>query len=391
MRRPANSVQRAMELLPEGADVDHGVLGAAFLAAPYASFVLDWDGRILVCNRRAERLYCGQPDCDPEAMRGQLFAAYSRHSPDEMKQALRDGAAKGLMDVHMSSGHQAARGEATVFRVSLLRSAYFGHRLYLLTQDQLKVTADALASMNARRKEARDSFDRLSQAHLNLNETLLTVETFSRVASHDLRTPINTLTGLLELFPKKFGKNLPEGAFEYLDYMNKAVVQMKELTATFLEHAASTSLEIVAEPISVLSAVTGAQRKLEPEAALSNVSFETQGDDFTVMADPRLFQILLSNIFSNAVKYSDSSRELDLRAVLRPNFGNRGHLEIVDNGIGFKTDQMGDIFRPFFQISGDSEGSGVGLAICAEICKRHRWEISAEPNSDFGTTFRICF
>ena len=73
--------------------------------------------------------------------------------------ALRDGAARSSVELPMASAVRPGATRTTVFRVALLRSPVRGERLYLLTQDHLKATAEALGQMNQRRIEARERFN----------------------------------------------------------------------------------------------------------------------------------------------------------------------------------------------------------------------------------------
>lgn len=373
------------------ADVDEAVLGTAFLVSPYASFVLDWDGNILVCNRRAERLYHAGGAEHPDAMRGMAFAALTDHSQEEMTHLLRGGAAKGMLSIKMTGGAHLQTTLGTVFRVSLLRSATRGERLYLLTQDQLKSTAEALTKMNARRKEARDNLVRLETAHFELHQSLATMEAFAHAASHDLRTPLNTMSGLLELFSQKFTTDLPETAVEYLSYMSRAVEQMKGLTEDLLEHAKSTSSVVTAQPVSLREIVETTRDDMELALAECGASVSVEGEDFTIMAEPLLMQILVTNLLSNAVKFAHPDRRPDIVVTLGRGEATGGWLVVRDNGIGFPPERADDILKPFVRVSDDTPGSGIGLSTCAEVCRRHGWRIEAHSNGDDGAEFRISF
>ena len=117
--RGLNDVERALSLLPKDGDVDESVLAEAFLNSPYASFILDWSGRILVCNRRAERIFCPPDMAKPEAMRGLHLSALTNMSAAELKKLLRECAAKGSIAVPIQKSAQVQTRAMTLFQMSL--------------------------------------------------------------------------------------------------------------------------------------------------------------------------------------------------------------------------------------------------------------------------------
>ena len=375
--------------VPSFSDADLEVFGHAFLASPNASFVVEWNGDIAFANRRAERLF-GVNASQEE--RGNLpLHALTQHVDEDVKRLLKTGAASGSVSLAMKNSAGDPLPKDTVFRVSLLPSSTRGERLYLLTQDQIKSTADALAKMNTRRKEARDNLLRLETAHLELHQSLVSMEAFSRAASHDLRTPINTLLGMLELFEDKFGGALPEKGHEYLSVMSRAVGQMSKLTDDLLDHAKSTRPGISAEPIELAPIVTQVQADLDIAVKGASARIDVSGEGFAVMAEPLLLHVLISNILANALKYSAPDRILRVDVVMDPNAGKNGEIRIRDNGIGFEPDQAKLIFKPFQRLQNTIPGTGIGLSTCAEVCNRHGWDISATGQTGVGAEFVVTF
>lgn len=217
-------------MLPEDADVDAEVLGKAFLASPYVSFILDWDGRILVCNRRAERSFCPLSPPGSGALSGTCFSALTLWDRDDVVSGLRKGATAGSVCFPMASGNPAAPTRHTAFLASLLRSATRGERLILLTQDHLRLSADRLRQMNEMGGRLRGELHTAKDANVKLQETLLSMEAFAHAASHDLRTPINTMIGALQFFSDHYSAGLPDTAQEFLQHMGRAARQMDQLT-----------------------------------------------------------------------------------------------------------------------------------------------------------------
>lgn len=367
------------------------VMISAFVASPYASVVLDRKGQILVCNRRARQMFFTADSDDADITDGRPFHEFTRHTQFDLLEMLRSGAARGTVTLRMNDHRKARREIELVFRVTLLRSQKQGERLYLLTQDQLKASANALSNMNTRRKQARDNLLQLKAAHLELHQSLISLEAFSRAASHDLRTPLNTISGMLELFGSKFGENLPDNALQYLSVMARAVTQMSTLTDDLLDHAKSTSPEIAAERVDLENAVRQVCMDMDGAIQLVSGQVDIRGNSFDIMTEPLLLHVLVSNIVSNALKYRTPDRDPHIVIEFLPVAEGIGQMLICDNGVGFDQAQALDIFEPFRQLESDVDGSGIGLSTCAEICRRHGWEISARGHKGEGAEFVITF
>lgn len=383
-------LERAMSLLPKDADLDEDSLGRAYLAAPYASFILDWNGRILICNRRAERLYCPENLIGPDAMRGSLFSSLTHHTTETVNEMLRVGAAQGLLTVNMKGSKSDASPISSVFRITLLRSPNRGERLYLLTQDQLKTTADALSQMNARQKKTQEAMQRLQGAHLQMSEDLLKMEVFTRAASHDLRTPISTLAGLVELFSLRFGNALPQEAQEYLAHMERAVTNMTDLTHDLLDYAKSTDASVIHEAVDLETQIEIVRSEMQQAISTADAQTSVSGPEVILQCDPNFLRILLTNLLSNALKYRHPDRPLQVEFILDDSAGGPS-LAVKDNGIGFDPRLAQTIFQPFKRLETHVDGSGIGLSTCQEICRRHGWAIEATGHVGKGATFTIQF
>ncbi|MBT8153160.1 HAMP domain-containing histidine kinase [Epibacterium ulvae] len=378
--------------MPEGADVDETVLGTAFLVSPYASFILDWQGTILVCNRRAERSFCPPNIQDSENLRGASFCELTTLENAEVLLLLRKGAAAGHASLPMLPRAPGKPSEKAPFRVSLLRSATRGERLILLTQDQLKPTAEALTKMNLRRGELLKEVHNLKDDNHRLHEILLSMEAFAHAASHDLRTPINTLLGSLQFFGERYNENLPETAQEFLKVMMRAAHQMESLTAELLDHSVSTSAQIQFQEVEVSTALDEACADIRSELDACDGTIRITGDPkFQIHADPALLRLVLTNILSNAIKFRAPTRALEVDIEIQGSGKQYWSLSIKDNGVGFDPAESTRIFLPFHRANHDVEGTGIGLSTCAEICRRHNWIFTADSKPGNGAVFTVTF
>lgn len=367
------------------------LLASAYLASPYASFILDWNGRILVCNRRAERSFAPGVLPGSGALNGTCISSLTLLKPNHVIERLRHGTAHGLATLPMAGGFRTNGSPETEFRISLLRSDIQGERLILLTHDQLRITADSLRHMNELRSKLRSELRSAKEANLKLQEALLSMEAFAHAASHDLRTPINTLAGSLQFFSDHYAAGLPETAQEFLQHMTRATGQIDRLTTELLEHSVSTSAGINIQEIDVQDAVTEACESLVHELESCGGNIQVKGTGFRLHADPTLLHLILTNLLSNAIKYRHPERLLDVSIRMDGTERDQWELSISDNGTGFSQKDKHLILQPFHRAHREIEGSGIGLSTCAEICRRHNWKFVAEGEPGKGAVFTISF
>ncbi|WP_299376595.1 HAMP domain-containing sensor histidine kinase [uncultured Tateyamaria sp.] len=364
-------------------------LHAAIVNAPYASLLIDDAGRVVLINRRAKRQFAPTVDFEEYDGRDKYFSELTHQSVDEVRARLSAAASTARARFTMRTGRERKTPKTLDFHVALLPTPGRTRPLYHLTQDHLTSTVDALIAMNGRRLETQGKLTELEARHAALQQVMIATEAYAHTASHDLRTPLNTLSGLLQMFDVKFGADLPERAAEYLSYMSRAVEQMDKLTHDFLDHARSASVELEREPVDLVAQARTAVADLEADFEATGTSWEITGTANPVMAEPTLVRMLLSNLLTNSLKYRHPDRSGHIDITLTE--GDEGLVEMVvrDNGCGFDPGASEAIFLPFRRCNTDVEGTGIGLATCREVCRRHGWTITAQSDGETGATFTI--
>ena len=229
----------------------------------------------------------------------------------------------------------------------------------------------------------------LNQAFDRLEQALVRERQLTSNASHELRTPVTTLVA-----ETRWALDRPRTIEEYrrsLEVCARQSVRMKALVESLLTLARleAGSFPPVREAVSVRTLAEEVIGELKPLAAERRISVETDGEA-TVWADPVQLRILLSNLLSNAIRYSrphDSVRmsmtATDGRVVLR----------ITDTGPGLDPVFAARAFERFWRAdparSARDGGSGLGLAISKAIVEAHGGMIRFESAHDQGTTFLV--
>lgn len=235
---------------------------------------------------------------------------------------------------------------------------------------------------------------RQTQAHLQaqqLRNTLLTA------ISHDYRTPLATITSAASSLQGIDDARVNTAAHtildetEHLHRMTSNTLQMARLDT--LDTPLQASWESVEELCGV--ALAGARRR-HPERLIT----ATVPSSLPLLhCDPVLVVQLLDNLIENALCYSHSDQNVDLRAHLQD---GGVQLEVLDRGIGIPSEWLEKVFDPFFrvlpEIGGDTgfansprRGMGLGLALCQAIARAHHARLWIKARKDGGTVVCLLF
>lgn len=212
------------------------------------------------------------------------------------------------------------------------------------------------------------------------NERLATIGQLAAGLAHDIRNPLTSIRGFLQLMSAKVAENdkeLINISIEELDSINHLIRDM-----LFLARPPESNLDRV-NPGSLLASIKGF---VTPEANLHEVVLKTQiqPDLPEVLIDPDQIRQVLINLIRNAFEAIKSNGEILLIAYGGENYVN---IEIKDNGSGISEEDQGKVYDALYTTK--NNGTGLGLAICREIIANHNGKISFVSKVGQGTTFKI--
>lgn len=216
---------------------------------------------------------------------------------------------------------------------------------------------------------------------------------FTSDASHELRTPLTVLKGTLEVLIRKSRTQA-----EYEDKIKYSITEVNRLNnlvdqllllARFENQKQSLKIEKVYLNALILDILTLYSGKINTKKITINHSFSK---DYFIESDNYLVSIIISNIISNAIKYSEEQGEISI--ILSKKEG-KTICTISDNGIGIAAEDLDKIFNPFYRSSPTNhpeiKGSGLGLSIVKKIAQllHTKFEIKSEINH--GTIVILSF
>lgn len=216
---------------------------------------------------------------------------------------------------------------------------------------------------------------------------------FITLASHQLRTPLSAIRWYAELLADA-RDGLNDEQKGYIDEIDHSVRRMIALLGALL-HAARMEDETVRPALSSVDLVALVQDTLKDSAEL----FEESGIQhdsvlpaglINVKTDPVLLRVVLQNLLSNAVKYSPKKTPVVLRLAV---VGGKAEISVADRGIGIPKADQERIFEKFFRAQNvkqmDTDGNGLGLAICKSIVDRLGGTLLFVSEEGKGTTFTV--
>ncbi|MFC1523761.1 PAS domain S-box protein [Thermodesulfobacteriota bacterium] len=253
--------------------------------------------------------------------------------------------------------------------------------------EELKLSNEQLK----REVEVRQSAEeQLMKIALSLKKSNTELEQFAHVASHDLKEPLLLIVAFSERLLHRYGHDLDESGGEYLRRILIAAKKMQQLVEGLLQLSRVTTSNRPFEPIDLTDVVHEVVEDLEEtiSKAGGSVAFgvlhQVEGDRVQVR---QLFQ----NMIANSLKYRRAEVDPIISISTALVEGDMCEIHVEDNGIGFDAKHVSRIFNPFerLDVSGDYEGSGIGLTTCKKIVSRHGGEITARSVPGKGAVFVV--
>jgi signal transduction histidine kinase len=223
---------------------------------------------------------------------------------------------------------------------------------------------------------------RVKQRTRELEAANRELEAFSSAVSHDLRSPLTSIMGFAGLLEEQM-TNVDARWRDMLAAITSDARRIDDLITSLLSLSRLTRTEVHREQVdlSELAATIIAEfQRSQPDRSVT----VTIQPGLKAHADPSLTRILLTNLLSNAWKYTSKRAQAEITVGFSEN-----RFFVCDNGAGFDASKADRLFSPFqrFHDQSDFPGIGIGLATVQRIVHRHGGKIHADSAPDAGTTF----
>lgn len=241
--------------------------------------------------------------------------------------------------------------------------------------DQVSVAMVRMQGEQALRRTADD----LARSNKDL-------EQFAYVSSHDLREPLRTVTGFVQLLQDRYRDRLDERANEYIDYAVDGAKRMQQLIDDLLAYSRVGSSGAAFRPLDVGQTLDRVLIALKGSIEESHAEV-TRDEMPVIFADPTLLAQVFQNLIGNAIKFRSSAPPSIHVGATREK--NAWLFTVRDNGIGMEQKYADRIFVIFKRLHTRDKypGTGIGLAICKRIVEQHGGSIWVESELGRGATF----
>ena len=361
-------------------------------AAPDAIIEVDRDGRIVLINLVAEKLFgykreelMGQTveTLVPDALR----AGHAQHRAGYWDHAVTRPMGSGL-------ALRGRRKDGSAFPVEISLSP-------VNSDDGFRVTA--IIRDISERKLAEDRLNELRQAYtVELESRNREVERANQLKneflasmSHELRTPLHTIIGFSELLAEEIEGPLNEKQRRFTDHIHTDSLHLLDLINDILDISKIEAgrLELRREAFDVSLALEETLSSVRQQGKAKSIGIETKlSIPATIFADRLRIKQILFNLLSNALKFTPEGGRVEVEALSRDGFIE---ISVGDTGIGIPKELHEAVFDKFYQAGattrGVREGTGLGLAISKALVDEHggRIWLESEPGKGSRFTFTI--
>jgi signal transduction histidine kinase len=249
-----------------------------------------------------------------------------------------------------------------------------------------------------RTSELQEKQEEIEQQNTELNEKSVELEKLNAtkdklfgIIGHDLRSPINSLKGLMDMLANQY-----ISAEEFVMFSGKLRngVEHAHFTLNNLLEWANTQLKgLVADPIMTNVAELGEENFnfLGQLAAAKEIALDNQiAPDLEAYIDPDQINLVFRNLISNAIKFTPEKGSITLKSAIEADFCK---ISIIDTGVGMSPENAAKLFNKttHFTTYGTSgeKGTGLGLLLCQEMVEKNGGQIWVESQLGQGTSFNF--
>ena len=340
--------------------------------SPSQKFVFDPEGRILFCSDPPKE---GALWWDPTSHQSIFDKGNQTHSERTARMiSAIEQAVKQRHMIRVEDKGALSNGEQIEFLQSILpyddNTGKLEH--FIVTGVDISELKKIELALNLKNEE--------------LQKTNAELDNFVYSISHDLRSPLLSIKGIVSLIIQS--SDIDEKNRRYLEMVDGSASRLDGTIQEILEYSRNSRLDITHESFNLVTMV---------QEAFNDLKFSAQGNiqllldiqtEPIIHSDKSRMSVLMKNIIGNSIKYRRKAIDAFVKLTLTRSEGNV-IIAISDNGEGIDCKHLDQIFTMFFRGTTTSIGTGLGLYICKEIVSKLGGELLVDSTLDEGTTMTI--
>ncbi len=264
---------------------------------------------------------------------------------------------------------------------------------YRIKQRASRVVGARNQTIRTQNAALQEANQKLTASEADLRNLIATKDKFFTLVSHDLRGPLNSLTGLFEVLIKHIDHFEKTELKKFVNDMNQTVKNVLNLVENLLHWSRTQRGGIRYEPqaLSLQEVITNILPMVRSMAIHKNIDLHIASlPDSIIYADKNMIQFVLRNLIENAIKFTQEGGQIRVEADLQNNYVQ---IAVCDTGIGISPNDLPKLFRidTYHTTNGtaNESGTGLGLILCHEFVLKNGGQIGVESTLGSGTTFRF--
>ncbi len=364
--------------------------GIATLLDGSSACFLDYDSRVKVLKVKNGFVQDKMPDTLPAE-----GALYSEQDYPDLMKTVKDGPRQfHLNDPSVNARIRSIIEAMKVHFILVVPLVYEEDLLGMLvlceSRNNRQIQPDEISLVRSMALQATVA---LQQATLfaNVRELEQVKSEMIRMASHDLRNPLHSVKGYLELLLMDLAPRLDEQQTEFVTRMKNGLNRMQSLMEDILNlEKIESQQDIKRQPVNMWMVVSEVSESGRSQADLKHQNYVVNLPPQSVLVSGSEIQLTqaLTNLVGNAVKYTPDEGRVEVRSWVE---NGRFRFEVEDSGFGIPQDRQNALFQRFYRAQApgteDIPGTGLGLSLVKAVIERHGGAVYFTSTPGVGSTF----
>lgn len=215
---------------------------------------------------------------------------------------------------------------------------------------------------------------------------------FTANVSHELKTPLTSISGFAEIIQNGMAKpeDIPAFAQRIYNETRRLITLVEDiLQLSRLDEQQSAGKK---EPVDLLALARQVETRLRPVAERQGIALAVSGDHDAIAGVPHILEEIIGNLIENAIKYNKPQGSVTVTVTAQP---DTVQLAVADTGIGIPAEHQERVFERFYRVdkshSKETGGTGLGLSIVKHGALFHHARLELDSKEGAGTTVRLTF